>query len=167
MYCYISALFFSHCCSCGTSGNGSVNNVEFSVLKPLSPAKLAIHPSQFLLPLICDRLYICHHDRGNGNEGRPTKTVLVNVYRVCFVQTGNFFQPGLPPAEIYLLCFILHDWPDDKCHTILSNVAAALKKGLWNFIASTHSRTFTMAAKQTRGPRALASCLIPCHIGSS
>lgn len=35
----------------------------------------------------------------------------------------------LPGARLYYMKFILHDWSDEKCLTILKNVTAAMTKG--------------------------------------
>ncbi|MGH3643985.1 MAG: methyltransferase [Mycobacterium sp.] len=39
---------------------------------------------------------------------------------------GDFFEE-VPPADIYLLKFILHDWDDESCKRILSNIRAAMR----------------------------------------
>jgi hypothetical protein len=39
---------------------------------------------------------------------------------------GDFFE-RLPPADLYLLKFILHDWDDESCHRILSNIRRAMR----------------------------------------
>lgn len=41
---------------------------------------------------------------------------------------GNFFD-GVPPADYYLLKWILHDWADDDCVRILRNCRAAGGQG--------------------------------------
>ena len=41
---------------------------------------------------------------------------------------GNFFDP-LPPADLYVLKYILHDWDDDSCVRILKNCRASLTEG--------------------------------------
>jgi hypothetical protein len=41
---------------------------------------------------------------------------------------GNFFTE-VPPADMYLLKNILHDWPDDACIEILRNCRRAMKPG--------------------------------------
>ena len=41
---------------------------------------------------------------------------------------GDFFTE-VPPGDILLLKYILHDWSDDECVTILSNCRAALRPG--------------------------------------
>jgi O-methyltransferase domain len=42
------------------------------------------------------------------------------------VRAQSFFEP-LPVADVYLLSWILHDWPDDQATAILANCAAAAK----------------------------------------
>ncbi|XP_064220647.1 acetylserotonin O-methyltransferase-like [Aotus nancymaae] len=42
---------------------------------------------------------------------------------------GDFFRDPLPPADLYVLCQVLHDWPDDKVHKILSRVSQSCKPG--------------------------------------
>jgi predicted O-methyltransferase YrrM len=41
---------------------------------------------------------------------------------------GDFFRE-VPPGDLLLLKFILHDWPDDECVQILSNCRNALRPG--------------------------------------
>ncbi|KAL0588217.1 putative bifunctional dTTP/UTP pyrophosphatase/methyltransferase protein [Plecturocebus cupreus] len=43
--------------------------------------------------------------------------------------TGDFFRDPLPPADLYVLSRILHDWPDEKVHEILSSVSQSCKPG--------------------------------------
>jgi len=44
------------------------------------------------------------------------------------VVAGDFFQ-SLPPADLYLLKQILHDWSDQQCRTILGHCARGLSPG--------------------------------------
>jgi O-methyltransferase domain len=46
---------------------------------------------------------------------------------------GNFFE-SVPAADYYLLKFILHDWNDESCRKILSNVRRAMNPGARVFI---------------------------------
>jgi hypothetical protein len=46
---------------------------------------------------------------------------------------GNFFE-SVPDADIFLLKFILHDWDDRSCITLLGNVRRAMKPGSRLFI---------------------------------
>ncbi|XP_027146852.1 putative bifunctional dTTP/UTP pyrophosphatase/methyltransferase protein isoform X1 [Larimichthys crocea] len=48
--------------------------------------------------------------------------------RVSFV-AGDFFKDDLPKADLYILARILHDWPDEKVHVLLSKVADACTPG--------------------------------------
>jgi hypothetical protein len=42
----------------------------------------------------------------------------------------DFFTPQpIPSARVYYLKMVLHDWPDEQCKQILSNLKPALKKG--------------------------------------
>ncbi|WBB62011.1 methyltransferase [Streptomyces sp. WMMC500] len=41
---------------------------------------------------------------------------------------GDFFE-GVPPGDVHLLKFILHDWDDDACVRILRNCRKALRPG--------------------------------------
>ncbi|HTR35668.1 MAG TPA: methyltransferase [Bryobacteraceae bacterium] len=42
---------------------------------------------------------------------------------------GDFFTDPLPPADLYTLGRILHDWSDDKCALLLARIYAALPAG--------------------------------------
>jgi len=42
---------------------------------------------------------------------------------------GDFFQDPLPPADLYALGRILHDWSDSKCGVLLRAISAALPPG--------------------------------------
>ncbi|XP_034418369.1 probable bifunctional dTTP/UTP pyrophosphatase/methyltransferase protein isoform X1 [Cyclopterus lumpus] len=48
--------------------------------------------------------------------------------RVSFV-AGDFFKDELPKADLYVLARILHDWPDEKVHILLSKIAEACTTG--------------------------------------
>jgi hypothetical protein len=41
---------------------------------------------------------------------------------------GDFFEK-VPPADLYVLKFIMHDWDDDRCVRILANCRASLAEG--------------------------------------
>ena len=43
--------------------------------------------------------------------------------------TGGSFLESVPPADCYLLKWILHDWADDECVTILTNCRDSLGPG--------------------------------------
>jgi hypothetical protein len=41
---------------------------------------------------------------------------------------GDFFE-SVPPADLYVLKYVLHDWDDDSCMRILKNCRASLQDG--------------------------------------
>lgn len=43
--------------------------------------------------------------------------------------SGDFFRDDLPPADLYALGRILHDWPEDRIRLLLSKISAALPAG--------------------------------------
>ncbi len=45
------------------------------------------------------------------------------------VIAGDFFNDPLPPADLYALGRILHDWSEDKIRTLLAKIYAALPDG--------------------------------------
>ncbi|NPC72211.1 methyltransferase [Corallococcus exiguus] len=50
------------------------------------------------------------------------------------VVVGNFFEPGIPPADAYLLKHILHDWEDDACTTLLRRLHESAPAGARLFV---------------------------------
>ncbi|XP_041663612.1 acetylserotonin O-methyltransferase [Cheilinus undulatus] len=48
--------------------------------------------------------------------------------RISFHQ-GDFFKDPLPEADLYILARILHDWPDERCIELLSQVYKACRPG--------------------------------------
>lgn len=48
--------------------------------------------------------------------------------RVHFVP-GDLSSDSLPPADLYIVCSLLHDWPDDRLHGLLSRVSGCCKPG--------------------------------------
>ncbi|MBK1789057.1 hypothetical protein JHE00_32405 [Prauserella sp. ASG 168] len=44
----------------------------------------------------------------------------------CSAESGDFFT-SVPEGDLYLLKFILHDWDDDACVTVLERCRAAMK----------------------------------------
>lgn len=47
----------------------------------------------------------------------------------CQVISGSFFDSVPAGADAYLLSHVLHDWPEEQCHTILRNVRRAIPDG--------------------------------------
>ena len=64
----------------------------------------------------------------SAHHFRPSSEDCPNQGNVCYV-VGDFFQPDLPKADLYVLCRILHDWTEDKVNLILSNVYKYLPSG--------------------------------------
>lgn len=46
----------------------------------------------------------------------------------CAVEGGSFFE-RVPPADAYVMKYILHDWDDERCIVILRNCRAAMSAG--------------------------------------
>lgn len=47
----------------------------------------------------------------------------------CEVVGGDFFRDDLPPADVYVLSQILHDWDDERAGAILANCRRSLSTG--------------------------------------
>jgi len=45
----------------------------------------------------------------------------------CRLQSGSFFEHVPAGNDLYTLEYVLHDWDDDDCETILRNCAAAMR----------------------------------------
>ncbi|XP_066264726.1 acetylserotonin O-methyltransferase-like isoform X1 [Branchiostoma lanceolatum] len=48
--------------------------------------------------------------------------------RVSFI-SGDFFKDPLPPADLYVVCRILHDWTEDKVLVLLTKMHDSLPQG--------------------------------------
>ncbi|XP_054979585.1 probable bifunctional dTTP/UTP pyrophosphatase/methyltransferase protein isoform X2 [Sorex araneus] len=48
--------------------------------------------------------------------------------RVSF-RAGDFFQDALPQADLYVLSRVLHNWADDRVHSLLSRIARSCRPG--------------------------------------
>jgi hypothetical protein len=46
-----------------------------------------------------------------------------------FTTVGGDFFEEVPPADLYVLKYIMHDWDDDACVRILKNCRASLQDG--------------------------------------
>ncbi|KAL9052158.1 MAG: hypothetical protein Q9162_005553 [Coniocarpon cinnabarinum] len=69
------------------------------------------------------------------SAGRLVVQDLPETFRDAHVATGieaqahSFFDPQpVIGARVYFMHSVLHDWPDDKCHAILSNLVPALRR---------------------------------------
>ena len=60
--------------------------------------------------------------------GRTRSGDLTGPRRLVFAP-GDFFQDGLPEAELYILSRILHDCSDDGASELLKRVAGSCKPG--------------------------------------
>ncbi|KFP78625.1 N-acetylserotonin O-methyltransferase-like, partial [Acanthisitta chloris] len=56
--------------------------------------------------------------------------------QVTFV-SGDFFKDSLPEADLYILSRVLHDWPDEKIHVLLSKISAVCRPGSALLVAET------------------------------
>ncbi len=61
------------------------------------------------------------------------KTTVFDLPKVAalfpHVRPGDFFTDPLPPADLYALGRILHDWSDEKCRELLGRIYTALPAG--------------------------------------
>ncbi|KAI8514677.1 hypothetical protein Bbelb_072680 [Branchiostoma belcheri] len=62
---------------------------------------------------------------------RPISTARRSSWHHCGRPhiTGDFFHDPLPPADLYVVCRILHDWTEDKVLTILTKIHDSLPPG--------------------------------------
>ncbi|NXY15259.1 ASML protein, partial [Atrichornis clamosus] len=51
--------------------------------------------------------------------------------------SGDFFKDNLPEADLYILSRVLHDWPDEKIHVLLSKISALCRPGIALLVAET------------------------------
>jgi O-methyltransferase domain len=64
-------------------------------------------------------------DRPNIVDDAATQIARNGLTERTEVIGGDFFR-SVPAADLYLLKFILHDWPDDQCVTILRRCREAM-----------------------------------------
>ncbi|XP_061264256.1 probable bifunctional dTTP/UTP pyrophosphatase/methyltransferase protein [Bos javanicus] len=77
--------------------------------------------------------------------------------RIHFVP-GDLSSDSLPPADLYIVCSLLHDWPDDRLHGLLSRVSGCCKPGaglLLAELAPAEEEDASGAARRPPGLRAL------------
>ena len=65
----------------------------------------------------------------SAHHFRPSSEDCPNQGNVSYV-VGDFFQPDLPKADLYTLCHVLPDWPEEKVGLILSNAFKCLSPGI-------------------------------------
>ena len=65
-----------------------------------------------------------------AHQFHPSSEDCPNQANVSYV-VGDFFQPDLPKADLYVLSRVLHDWSEEKVNLILSNVFKSLPSGIF------------------------------------
>jgi len=65
-------------------------------------------------------------DLPNVVEGAEETMRRKGVHNRCDVVEGDFFVDRIPPANVYILSQILHDWNDERASAILRNCRRAL-----------------------------------------
>lgn len=54
----------------------------------------------------------------------------IHANKLCLaVPAGDFFSGEIPPADLYILARIIHDWPEEKCLTLLKKICNTCKPG--------------------------------------
>jgi hypothetical protein len=72
------------------------------------------------------RVELTVYDRpGLADRARETIAQAGMDHRIRF-RGGDFFTNVPPGADAYLLCAVLHDWDDERAHTILTRCRAAM-----------------------------------------
>lgn len=68
-------------------------------------------------------------DRADVIEGARGAVAASGMSDRIDLVSGDFFEAVPPGADLYLMKSVLHDWPDDKCETIVKNVHRAAPAG--------------------------------------
>lgn len=66
-------------------------------------------------------------DLPQGSREAPSQLKAKGVADRCQIKEGSFFESVPEGGDVYILSRILHDWPDDKVATILSNCRKATR----------------------------------------
>lgn len=91
-----------------------VGGANGELVRALMRANPELRGGVFDLPhVVADAVEAAHRD---GLQGRFT------------ARGGDFFE-SVPPADLYTLKYILHDWDDESCVRILKTCRAALQDG--------------------------------------
>lgn len=101
---------FHHCCDLG----GSSGTMAYTLCQYYPDMKITV----------CDFQSVVD----SAPHFKPSLEDCPNQANVSFV-VGDFFQPNLPKADLYVLSRIIHDWSDDKVDIILSNIYNCLSSG--------------------------------------
>ena len=59
---------------------------------------------------------------------KPSLSECPNRDNVTFV-AGDFFKDDLPPADLYSMCSIIHDWDEENIDLLLKKVYTSLPSG--------------------------------------
>lgn len=66
-------------------------------------------------------------DQPHVVEGAPALLAAAGVLDRCRIAGGSFFDSVPAEGDVYILQYILHDWDDSRCATILRNCRAAMR----------------------------------------
>ncbi|KAF9067896.1 S-adenosyl-L-methionine-dependent methyltransferase [Rhodocollybia butyracea] len=98
---------------------GSVGSVTHLLVKAFPDLKYVVQD----LPKVIGQAHEYWKAQYPDEASNPVKTSRVTL------QPHNFFFPQpIPNASVYMMRFVLHDWPASKCHTILNHLRAAASK---------------------------------------
>lgn len=91
-----------------------VGGANGEVIRAMMRANPALRGGVFDLPhVVPDAVEAAHSD---GLQDR-------------FTAVGGDFFESVPPADLYILKYVLHDWEDESCIRILKNCRASLRGG--------------------------------------
>ncbi|XP_020848580.1 acetylserotonin O-methyltransferase isoform X2 [Phascolarctos cinereus] len=80
-------------------------------------------------------------------NGRDVITAFdLSPFPLIYDLGGDFFRDPIPKADLYILARILHDWADNKCVQLLTNIHQACKPGCGVLVVE------TLLAEDKRGP---------------
>lgn len=91
-----------------------VGGADGEVVRAMMRANPALRGGVFDLPHVVPSAQLAAHRDGLHDR---------------FTATGGDFFASVPPADLYVLKYILHDWDDDSCIRILKNCRASLQDG--------------------------------------
>jgi orsellinic acid C2-O-methyltransferase len=65
-------------------------------------------------------------DLPHSADGARQRLAAAGVANRCQVLGGSFFESVPAGADLYLMKNIIHDWHDDRCHALLTNIRRAM-----------------------------------------
>ncbi|XP_028396563.1 acetylserotonin O-methyltransferase-like [Dendronephthya gigantea] len=101
---------FSHLCDLGGSGG----TLSYAAVKAYPNMRSTVFELQSVVDV--------------ADHFRPSAEDCPNRDNVSFV-AGDFFKDDLPPADLYSLVQIIHDWDEEKIDLLLGKVYASLPSG--------------------------------------